>query len=156
MQSLVGNRKSFETHPTKEKSNVCTTSRSTEGKNLWMRETISQHVDFKFEKSEIEKFLIRRELNPIERVWAQLKRYTRAHCNYSIQSLRKNIPDAYDSVTLENILNHYRKVRHHMFCYLEGMVPGKELDDTLKRYKTAVKSHRSEQITSNRLLLAQC
>lgn len=72
----------------------------TTGKNLaWMRETISQHYDFKYERSEIEKLLLRKghiptflpkfhpELNPIERVWAQLKRYTRCHCKYSLQSL---------------------------------------------------------------------
>ena len=69
------------------------------------------------------------ELNPIERVWAQLKRYTKAHCKYSIQSLRKNIPAAYDSVTLENIQNHFREVKHFMFGYLEGLTPGKELDE---------------------------
>ena len=128
---------------------------STEGKTAsWMREVLSQHADFKFEKSEIEKFLISQghiptflpkfhpELNPIERVWAQLKRYTRAHCNYSIHSLRHNIPAAFDSVTQENIINHFRRVRHFMFCYLEGLVPGKDLDQRLKKYKTAVKSHR--------------
>ena len=54
---------------------------STEGKNAnWMRETLSQHADFKFEKSEIEKHLIKKgqiptflpkfhpELHPIKRV----------------------------------------------------------------------------------------
>ena len=29
-----------------------------------------------------------------------------------------------------------------MFGYLEGLVPGKELDEALKKYKKAVKSHR--------------
>ena len=70
-----------------------------------------------------------------------MKRYTRAHCNYSIQSLRVNIPNSYE-FTNENIQNHCRKVRHYMFGYLEGLVPGKELDEKLKKYKTAVKSHR--------------
>ena len=124
---------------------------STEGKNgKWMKQTLSQHADFRFEKSEIEKFLIRKghipkshpELNPIERVWAQMKRYTRAHCNYSITSLRQNVAAAFDAITQENITNHLRKVKHFMFCYLEGLVPGKELDQRLKKYKTAVKSHR--------------
>ena len=63
------------------------------------------------------------ELNPIERVWAQAKRYTRAYCNYSIQSIRKNIVPALEFVPLESIQNHFRKVRHYMFGYLEG-VPG--------------------------------
>ena len=72
------------------------------------------------------------QFNPIERVWAQLKRYTKAHCKYSLPSLRKNIPLAYDTVTLENIQNHFRKVRRYMFCYLEGLTPGTELDKALK------------------------
>ena len=125
------------------------------GKNkAWMKATLSQHADFRFEKSDIEKFLLKRghiptflpkfhpELNPIERVWAQLKRHTRAHCNYTIRSLRVNIPNAFDSVTIDNIRNHFRKVRHFMFGYLEGLIPGKELDQKLKKYKKAVQSHR--------------
>ena len=119
-----------------------------------MRETLAKHSDFRDEKSMIEHLLGEKghvpcfvpkfhpELNPIERVWAQLKRYTKAHCKYSLPSLRKNIPLAYDTVTLENIQNHFRKVRHYMFCYLGGLTPGKELDDALKKYKKAVKSHR--------------
>ena len=64
-----------------------------------MREILKKHSDFRDEKSLIETLLIKHghipvflpkfhpELNPIE-VWAQLKRYTKAHCNYSIMSLR--------------------------------------------------------------------
>ncbi len=120
----------------------------------WIRETLAEHADFRNEKSMIEQILTERghipcflpkfhpELNPIERVWAQLKRFTKGHCKYTFPSLRKNIPLAYDSVSVENIQNHFRKVRHYMFCYLEGLTPGKELDKRLKKYKTAVKSHR--------------
>lgn len=119
-----------------------------------MREMLAQMEDFKNEKSLIEHHLISRghipvflpkfhpKLNPIERVWAQRKRYTKAHCKYTIGSLRKNIPDSYDSVSLENIQNHFRKVRHFMFGYLKGLKPGQELDKKLKKYKIAVKSHR--------------
>ena len=66
---------------------------STHGKNKeWMQKELSEHSDFKHEKSMIETLLVQRghtplflpkfhpELNPIERVWAQLKRYTKAHC----------------------------------------------------------------------------
>ena len=128
---------------------------STVGKGAdWMRETLPKHSDFRDEKSMIEGMLVERahipcflpkfhpELNPIERVWAQLKRYTKAHCKYSLPSLRKNIPMSYDSVSLDNIRNHFRKVRHYMFCYLVGLTPGTELDQMLHKYKTAVKSHR--------------
>ena len=80
-----------------------------------MRATLASMEDFKLEQSLIQHFIIKRghipaflpkfhpKLNPIERVWAQLKCYTKVHCKYTIQSLRKNIPDSYKSVSLENI-----------------------------------------------------
>ena len=119
-----------------------------------MQSVLAEMDDFKNEKSLVERYLIEKghipaflpkfhpELNPIERVWAQLKRYTKAHCKYTIRSLRKKVPDSYYSVTLENIQNHFRKVRYYMFAYLEGLKPGQELDNILKIYKVAVKSHR--------------
>ena len=101
-----------------------------------MREILVNHPDFKYEKSRIERLLTEEyghivymipkfhcELNPIERVWAQAKRYARAYCKYNIQSLRNTIIPALDVVTLDNIQNHFRKVRHYMFAYLEG-IPG--------------------------------
>lgn len=119
-----------------------------------MQAVLASHSDFKNEKSRIETLLIKHghipiclpkyhpELNPIERVWAQLKRYTKGRCNYSLPSLRKNIPLAYDTVTLDNIQNHFRKCKHYMFAYLEGLKPGTELDECVKKYKKAVSSHR--------------
>ena len=68
-----------------------------------MRATLAAMDDFKTEKSPVERYLIQRghipafllkfhpEVNPIERVWAQLKQYTKAHCKYIIQS---NVPDS--------------------------------------------------------------
>ena len=68
---------------------------STMGKTAdWMRQTLAEHSDFKDEKSMIEHMLMDKghvpcflpkfhpELNPIERVWAQLKRFTKVHCKY--------------------------------------------------------------------------
>ena len=65
-----------------------------------MREVLSRFPDFANVKSMLEQYLVEErghimyylpkfhcELNPIERVWAQAKRYTRAHCKYSIVSL---------------------------------------------------------------------
>ena len=82
------------------------------------------------------------ELNPIERVWAQAKRYSRAHCKYTITSLRRTVHPALDSVTMENIQNHFHKVRHYMFAYLEGISEGSELEILVKKYKAVIKSHR--------------
>ena len=43
---------------------------------------------------------------------------------------------------VENIQNYYNKARNYMFANLEGIVGGKELEDTVKRYKKNYKSHR--------------
>ena len=71
-----------------------------------MRAILLQHDHFKNEKSKIERYLegngdtiylfskYHCELNPIERVWTQSKRYTKAYFNNSILSQRKNITPA--------------------------------------------------------------
>lgn len=120
-----------------------------------LREVLGSHPDFKNEKSTIERFLgeekrhvvymlpkFHCELNPIERVWAQAKRYSKAYCNYSIVSLRKTIGPALESVSHDSITKHFRKVRHYMFAYLEGLPGGSDLEKLVKQYKKSIKSHR--------------
>ncbi len=65
-----------------------------------MKKELASHLDFVKEKNRLEYFLHARghaclfihkfhsELNPIERCWAQAKRYTRASCHYNINCLR--------------------------------------------------------------------
>ena len=112
-----------------------------------VRMEIASHNDFAEEKTKIEHYLIANghiciflpkfhcELNPIERCWAQAKRYTRAHCNYSIDGLRNNIPQALDSISNENIRSHFRKVRHYMCGYMQGCVRGPDLEKLVKIMK---------------------
>ena len=85
-----------------------------------MQQVVGSHPDFKNDKSSIEQFLEEKgcimymllkfhcELNPIERVWAQLKRCTMAYCKYSIVSLQKLIIPVLETVTLENMQNYFR------------------------------------------------
>ena len=119
-----------------------------------MQAKMAMYSDFQDEKSSIERYLHGRghgcimlpkyhcELNPIERCWAQAKRFSRSHCNYTLPSLRKVVPNALDSVSLENIQNHFRKVRHYMFSYLVGKTGGPELEEQVKTFKKEYKSHR--------------
>lgn len=46
-----------------------------------------------------------------------------------------NIHPAINSVTLESIQKHFRKVQHYMFGYLEGAESGSELEATVKQYE---------------------
>ena len=82
------------------------------------------------------------ELNPIERILAQSKRYTKAYCKYTLPLLRSTMLLGLDSVTVENICNFHSKCRHYMFAYFEGHVAGAKLEEQVKKYRTAVKSHR--------------
>lgn len=80
-----------------------------------MREILREMHDFKYEKTKLENLLLSHgykgfflpkfhcELNPIERVWAHGKKYTRAHCDYTFKGLEKTIDPALGSVSLENI-----------------------------------------------------
>ena len=57
--------------------------------------------------------------------------------------LRSERPSHWVStLSLENIQNFHRKCRDYMFVYLEGHVAGFKLEEQLKKYKTAVTSHR--------------
>ena len=120
-----------------------------------MRKILAEHNDFKNEKCRVDTFLtscghtcvfipkFHCELNPIERVWSQSKRYTRAHCDYTIASLRRSIPEGLRSVSKENIANYVRRRRNYMFAYLEGSAVGSELEERIKFYKSAsYTSHR--------------
>ena len=82
------------------------------------------------------------ELNPIERVWAQAKRCSKAHCKYNLTSLRVTVIPALESVPIESIQNHFRKVRHYMFGYLEGLSGGNYLEKLVKNYKKKILAHR--------------
>lgn len=130
-----------------------------------MREVLGSHPDFRDEKLMLERLLVEKghimyylpkfhcELNPTERVWAQAKQYSRAHCKYTITSLRRTVHPALDSVFLENIQNHFRKIRHYMFAYLEGNPGGSKLENLLRNIKVSssptVEYHRlSKQVTS--------
>ncbi len=81
------------------------------------------------------------EINPIQRCWAQAKRYSGAHCNYSIVGLRKVVPDTLDSVTHEKICNQFRKVRQYMFGYIGGCAAGPKLEEYVKKCKKLYTSH---------------
>ena len=117
-----------------------------------MRAILADHDGFKKEKCRVDTSLSNSghtcvfipkfhcELNPIERVWSQSKRCTRAYCDYTIASLRRSIPLGLKSVTKENIANYVRRCRNYMFAYLEGSGVGHE---KIKFYKSAsYSSHR--------------
>lgn len=80
------------------------------------------------------------ELSPIELVWCQAKKYTRAYANGSIVRLRTLVPEGLDSVQTELIKKFFRKCRDYEKAYREGHT-GKAIEQRVKVYK----SHRRVQ-----------
>ena len=127
-----------------------------------MREILLSHPDFANEKSSIERFLGEEkrhivylipkyhcELNPIERVWAQAKRYSKAYCKYNLTSLHTTVVPALESVPLESIQKHFRKVRHYMFGYLESLPGGSDLENLVKNTRRKFNPIGAFQNSSN-------
>ena len=119
-----------------------------------MREVLGAMSDFANKKSRIEHYLedkghicvfllkFHPEVNPIECVWSQAKWHTKPYCNYTLSSLWKNIPDAFNNITQDNIKNYFRKVRHYMIVYLKGHTGNSELEDKVRMYKQTIESHQ--------------
>lgn len=115
-----------------------------------MRTILSNHDDFLKEKTEVEHYIDSRgfkcfflpkfhcELNPIESVWGQSKRYCRAYSNLTLQKLPATIDSALDSVSIDLIRKYYRKVGDYEAAYMKGNKAGKEVENAVKKYK----SHR--------------
>ena len=73
--------------------------------------------------------------NPIERVWGEAKRYTRAHCNYTFVGLERTVIPTLESVRIDTIR---RKCREYMQAYREGKAGGSDVESAVQKYK----SHR--------------
>ena len=51
------------------------------------------------------------------------------------------IHPALDSVTVESMHQHFRKVRHNMYTYLEGVPGGSDLEKLVNNYKKIIFSN---------------
>ena len=80
------------------------------------------------------------ELSPIELVWCQAKKHTRAYANGSIVRLRTLVPEGLDGVQTELIKKYFRLCRDYEKAYREGHT-GKAVEQRVKYYK----SHRRVQ-----------
>ena len=118
-----------------------------------MRERLKTYEDFQNPKTLLEDLVESRghlcvfypkyhcELSPIELVWCQAKKYTRAYANGSIVRLRKLVPDGLNNVTTDQIKKFFRLCRDYERAYREGHT-GKFVEQVIKVYK----SHRRVSI----------
>jgi len=115
-----------------------------------MIKVLQEMRDFKFQRIKVEELILSRghrvifipkfhcEINPIEHVWCSAKQFTRAHCDYTFQGLQATINEALDSVNVDMIKKYFRKIREYHRAYRDNVKIGKDMEKTLKLYK----SHR--------------
>ena len=77
------------------------------------------------------------ELNYIESFWAEAKRYSRLHCDYTFKGLQEVVPRALGSVSLTKIRRFARRSERYMSAYKLGLT-GKAAVFAVKKYR----SHR--------------
>ena len=109
---------------------------------------IAPHPDMVNEKTKLEHFINSYdhaslyipqyycELNLIKHVCSQAKRHTQAYCNYSITSLRQNIPEALDSVSVENIFAAFKTTC--MGIYLDTSWAGIQFEELVNKFSKQV------------------
>jgi len=66
------------------------------------------------------------ELNHIEYFWCHSKRYARESCDYTIDGLRRHVPDALAQVRNSTILGSFESCMKKMELYRQGIAYGAE------------------------------
>lgn len=77
------------------------------------------------------------ELNFIEYFWGAAKKYARKNCDYSFKGLEKTVPEALESISLEQIRKYARRSWRFIDAYRKGLT-GPHALYAVKKYK----SHR--------------
>ena len=111
-----------------------------------MRDLLKSFPDFQNQSTVLETYIQERghicvyfpkyhcELNPIERVWCQSKKHTRAYADGTITRLRKRVPEGLSQVTLCLIQKYFATCRE----YERAGGTGRDVEARVKLYK----SHR--------------
>ena len=64
--------------------------------------------------------------------------------------LRKTIPKALESITLDNIRNYFDRVKRYMYGYLEGLQAGTELELKATEFNSGSLGYLTRPVWSSR------
>ena len=78
------------------------------------------------------------ELSPIEYFWGEMKRYLKSKCDYTLQTLRDNLPLAIASVPVATFRRHFAHVARYMRAYSRGGLSLAQIEWSMRKYT----SHR--------------
>jgi hypothetical protein len=78
------------------------------------------------------------ELAAIEYFWGQMKKHLRRHYDYSIETLRRELPVAIASVTTTTVRRYYSHVRRYMQAYASNNLSLAQIEWAMLKYS----SHR--------------
>jgi len=113
------------------------------------RRLLSMEEDFRIQKGMIQEAIETQghiaifypkfhcEINFIEYFWSAAKHYTLDNCSYSLEGLRKIIPEALMFINREKIWKYHQKTLRIMDAYREGLNYGEKAFQ-----KKVYKSHR--------------
>lgn len=94
---------------------------------------LSKQPDFLAQKGRLQEEIERRghavifypkfhcELNFIERFWSSAKHYARENCTYSLNGLRRVVPEALQTVDAETIFRYYQRCERIIQAYADGL-----------------------------------
>jgi hypothetical protein len=78
------------------------------------------------------------ELAAIEYFWGEMKRFLRVNCDYTLPTLKTNIPRAIASVPVATFRRHFAHVMRYMRAYSEGSLTLAQIEWSMRKYT----SHR--------------
>jgi hypothetical protein len=99
----------------------------------WVAETCARHVHIAVFGAAFHP-----ELAAMEYFWGQMKKHLRSHCDYSIETLRRELPVAIASVSMTTVRRYYAHVRRYMQAYASNNLSLAQIEWAMRKYS----SHR--------------
>lgn len=99
----------------------------------WITETVERHGHLAIFGPKFHP-----ELAAIELLWGGMKKYLKKHCDYTVKTLKENIPKALDSISKTEIRRYFAHVARYMRAYATESLSLPQIEWSMRKYT----SHR--------------